>query len=208
MVAIGVTLLVVILVLFLIIVAIKKNKGNSAVQAVPLSSQKNSSITGNNPVASPSTSGEPQSIGTNPRQISGVVEKIAGDNLIIKQLASADIHYNLNKSEVSSVTKLEKNPNFDQTKAGEITKEIQSLSQVDPQNTNNSQLQKENEQKMQEIQKKIAETPELQIYLQKQANWSDIQTNSKIILEVNPSKGNEMVILPDDFPLGPPEAQK
>ncbi len=60
-----------------------------------------------------------------PKAVYGTIDSVDQDKLVLKQNASVEIKYQINKSDISSITEQKNNPNFDKTKADQLNKEIQ-----------------------------------------------------------------------------------
>ena len=60
-----------------------------------------------------------------PSVLQGTIDSVDQDKLILKQNASVDIKYQINKADISSITEQKNNPAFNKEKADQLGKEIQ-----------------------------------------------------------------------------------
>ncbi len=168
------------------------------------SSPANPSANSQSPqIKTPVADGMPQPIGEEPRQIMGTVEKISGNVVTVKQLASVDLRYEIKKEEIGSYTTLAVNDSFDEAKYQEMMKEMPGLSedQVSPTTERTAAEMEANTKKMEELQNKVMTDPTLQAYSEETADWSKIKVGDKIAVDVN-SEGKKVTIFPADFNFG------
>ncbi len=129
-----------------------------------------------------------------PQAVYGTIDSVDQNKLILKQNASVDIKYQINKSDISSITEQKNNPAFNKEKADQLNKEIQdyltknSSSGSAPMSANpNSPAAKPN--LPQDLQDQIKE-PDVQYLVEEKVDWNALKSGMTVNYQTD-EKGNK-----------------
>ncbi len=153
-----------------------------------------------------------------PSTVTGTVTEITENEIEIKQFANYDLNYEIAKKDVASVVLLEKNPNFDQAKMEQKSKEWQEKLGLENQKyeqmimmgDNNPSLSEEDKKKIEEIKKmaeefwgKPGEDPTMSEVIEKSGDWNQIKVGSQIGFSKK-ENGNVLTVYSSDMNIAPP----
>ncbi len=145
-----------------------------------------------------------------PEIMTGKIDSIDGEKLVLKQIASIDIKYEIKKEDVSSIVVMAKNPNFNEEKAkkaqGEMVKlmppttESPSPDQMNG-NANGAVERKELSDDVKKKLKEFQEDPELRMFDEKTSSWESLQSGMQANLITEDGK-KKLTVFPEEFPMG------
>jgi len=141
-----------------------------------------------------------------PEIISGKIASVSDGKLTVKQFASIDLNYEIGKEDVASVKVLKKNPEFDENKAEEMREKMaEKLKEAESKgNSNQNSTPAGNPPETKEIGKEANGDPSLQMFNEAEGGWSDLREGAQIGVTFNKDKKAEIIVYPEDFPIGPP----
>ncbi len=164
-------------------------------------------------------SGEPMFVTDKEKQpevMTGQIDSIEGGKMVLKQIASIDLKYEIKKEDVGEIIMMEKNPSFNQEKAQKAQAEMMKLLPPAPANStppapSPEQIANNNSASAQpeisdEAKKKMAEfqnDPELKMFNEVKASWSDLEQGMQINLITEKDGKRKLTIFSEDFPMGP-----
>ena len=126
---------------------------------------------------------EVQEIKDAPAGFVGAVKLIDSNSLMVEMPGDIKNQFTINKNEVSTITKLEKNPNFNKEKFDNNIKQIGELTQKDsPQSI------------IEEMDKKAESDPELQLFTKKGSSWESLRAGDQITVSKDDSEKVTLII--------------
>jgi len=132
-----------------------------------------------------------------PNTITGIVQSVDKDKLVIKQFASFDLRYEVKKEDIGSVVLLKENPSFDEEKAAQYQEEL--FKKMEERMKNPQEASKE---------KPIEEPTEidssLQEYIEEDISWKNVETGSSVNIFTEDS-AKKLVVYPEGYDIGPPK---
>jgi len=147
-----------------------------------------------------------------PNIVTGTVSSVGNDKVVIKQFVSTDISYEINKSDISSITKLKKNPSFNEEKAKqkqqEIAEKMKSLGLNSPSQQQNLDPQKQEEMRKitEELNQEMAKDPSLKPFIEENASFAEIKQGQQVnFFKENNSSQGKLSIYPENMNIGPPK---
>lgn len=151
-----------------------------------------------------------------PEIMTGQIDSIEKEKLVLKQIASIELKYEIKKEDVGEIVMMEKNPSFNQEKAQKAQAEMMKLLPPAPANSSSSppspgQIANNNSATAQpeisdEVKKQMAEfqnDPELKMFNEVKASWSDLKQGMQINLITESDGKRKLTIFSEDFPMGP-----
>ena len=164
------------------------------------------------------TSGESMYVAEKEKQpevMTGKIDSVEDEKLVLKQIASIDLRYEIEKKDVGEIIMMKKNPSFNQEKAQKAQEEMMKLFPPAPAGSTpptpvSGQIANNNSTVVQpeipaEARKKIAEfenDPELRMFDEIKASWSDIEKGMQVNLITEQDGKRKLTIFSEDFPMG------
>lgn len=145
-----------------------------------------------------------------PEVMTGKIDKLESDKLVLAQIASIDLKYEVQKGDVNEVVVLSNNPKFNKTKFEAAQAEMEKLLPRNPANQTGVTEKVGTEEKAmeipEEVKKKIEEfrnDPELRTFEEKKGDWSSLKTGQQVNILKQKDGTTKLVVYPDDFKMGP-----
>lgn len=145
-----------------------------------------------------------------PEVMTGQIESVEGEKMVLKQIASIDLRYEIKKEDVGEIIKMEKNPSFDAEKAKKAQEEFMKML-PQPKTPSPDQISNNNEgeatppELSEAAKKKLEELrsdPEINMYKEIKGSWSDLKSEMQINLITEKNGKRKITIFSEDFPMG------
>jgi hypothetical protein len=142
--------------------------------------------------------------------MTGQIESVEGEKMVLKQIASIDLRYEIKKEDVGEIIKMEKNPSFDAEKAKKAQEEFMKML-PQPKTPSPDQISNNNEgeatppELSEAAKKKLEELrsdPEINMYKEIKGSWSDLKSEMQINLITEKNGKRKITIFSEDFPMG------
>lgn len=150
-----------------------------------------------------------------PQTITGTIDFIDDSKVVIRQFSNLDLSYEISKDEVTSITAMKKNPNFDQAKADKLkqAKEDELKAQgldpskmpiVSPIAANSNQNISQKQPELSDEDKKLMNDPTLRMFVEEKIDWNQMEKESQVHVTKDKDGKEKISVFPKDFSIGPP----
>ncbi len=136
-----------------------------------------------------------------PKAVYGTIDSVDQDKLVLKQNASVDIKYQINKADISSITEQKNNPAFNKTKADQLNKEIQDYlakNNSAPMNVNPSSPSAR-PNLPQDLENRLKE-PDVQYMVEEKVDWSTLKSGMTANYQTDEKGNKTLKVFASDYP--------
>lgn len=137
-----------------------------------------------------------------PRGISGIIDSIESDKITLQQFSSMEIKYQIEKSEVGKIVRIEKNPRFDKAKLQEIQKTMGDQPGLTPPKSKQEIL---SDPQVPEKVKQAIRDSSSSPTSEKEIGWNDLEKGMQVNVSTENDGKKKITVLPKD--LMPPMPQ-
>lgn len=140
-----------------------------------------------------------------PSIITGKISSVSENKVIISQFASVDLEYEIERKDIKKIIFLVKNSKFNEIKARQVQEELSKIEA--PKESSGTKMDQDKTKEAVEAFKgrmaKLAEDPELQMFVEELGEWDQLKRDQQINFIKQADGTGVLTIYPDTFSIGP-----